>query len=48
MGTEVINTFWDEDRDSPEQRRQAVSGLARRVRDSEVNDPFLGHWGRRA
>ncbi len=47
MGVEVIHTFWDEDRDSPAQRQQAVEGLARRVRDHNPPDPFLASWRRR-
>ena len=46
-GVYVVNTFWDVDRDTPEQRRQAVEGLARRVREHEPPDPFLSHWRRR-
>lgn len=47
MGVEVIHSFWDEDRDTPEQRRQAVEGMARRVRGFEPPDPFLSAWRRR-
>lgn len=47
VGVEVINTFWDEDRSTAEQRRQAVRGLARRILEHDPPDPFLGHWRRR-
>jgi len=47
VGVEVLNTFWDEDRDTPDQRLAAVAGLARRVREHEPPDPFLAHWRRR-
>lgn len=47
MGVEVVHTFWDEDRTTGEQRKQAVEGLARRVRDFEPPDPFLAAWQRR-
>jgi hypothetical protein len=45
-GVEVVNSFWDEDRDTPEQRAQAVRGLARQVRELEQPDPFMSGWQR--
>ena len=47
MGVEVLHSFWDEDRDTASQREQAVKGLAKRVREHVVLDPFLAHWRRR-
>jgi len=46
MGVEVITTFWDEDRNTPAQRQQAVQGLAQRVRACKPPDPFLANWRR--
>jgi len=46
-GVTVIDSHWDENRDTPEQRQQAVSGLARRVLQARSPDPFTAHWQRR-
>jgi len=46
MGVAIINTFWDEDREDQKQREQAVKGLAYRIRELQVPDPFLANWKR--
>lgn len=47
VGVGVLHMCWDEDRDTPDQRRQAVEGLARRVREYVAPDPFFTSWQRR-
>lgn len=47
MGIHVESVFWDEDRDGVERRRQAVTGLARLVRNHHAPDPFLSNWRRK-
>lgn len=41
QGVTVLDVPWDEDRDSPEARKTAVDGLAARIVNLEVPDPFL-------
>lgn len=48
MGTHVESVFWDEDRVDPRQREQAVSGLARMIRNHKPADRFLWDWERRS
>lgn len=41
QGVTVLNVPWDEDRANPEDRQEAVEGLAARIEAIEPADPFL-------
>lgn len=46
QGVAILDVPWDEDRDTPEERAEAVRGLASRVRSLVPPDPFLDHHRR--